>query len=465
MEKILTFNKWLNGIVWGPPVLVLFIGSGLFLVISTKFMIYRRFGFIMKNTLFKVFEKTERRDSGVTPFQAVATALAATVGTGNIVGVTTAIVLGGPGAMFWMWLAALFGMTTKFSEVTLAVAYREKNDRGEFVGGPMYYIKNGLGKLWMARLFAFFGALAAFGIGNMTQAHSMADAAYLSFQMPKVATGMITMVLAGVVLLGGINRISHVAERLVPFMAVFYILGALVILFIEQAEISGAFALIFKNAFTGTAAVGGFTGATMMQAMRWGVARGVFTNGAGLGSAPIVHAAANTDSPVRQGLWATFEVFIDTMVICTMTALVLLTSGLWKDGTLEGAALATAAFQTGFDGGQYIVAIGLLLFAFTTILGWCYYGEKCIEFLLGSRSITPYRILFIALIFVGAIGELREIWEISDTLNGLMAIPNLIAVLFLNPVLVRLVKDFFADPHRVRNPREVQTLVRNDPHT
>lgn len=461
MEKILEINSVVNNFVWGPPVLVLLVGTGIILAILTALIVYRKFNYIFKNTLLKMFDKSEANESGVTPFQAVSTALASTVGTGNIAGVATAITSGGPGAIFWMWFAAIIGMTTKFAEVTLAVAYRQKNASGEYAGGPMYYIKNGLGIKWLATLFALFGALASFGIGDMTQANSIAGAMESSFGIKPLVTGVVLALVAGIILIGGIKRIGQFAEKIVPFMAAFYIIGGLIILLLQINKIPNAFYLIFSRAFAPEAVGGGFLGYGMAQAIRFGIARGVFTNEAGLGSAPIAHSAATSDHPVRQGIWGAFETFVDTILICTMTALVIITSGLAETTDLNGAQLTSAAFANGFPGGDYIVTIGLLLFAFTTIVGWCYYGEKCIEFLFGSRVITPYRVVYVALIVVGAIGGLEFVWAISDTLNGLMAIPNLIAILALGSVVGRLSKDFFKDPDRKRNsPMDYESLLK-----
>lgn len=461
VEMITKINDQVNGIVWGPPMLILLIGAGLIITFVTGFVVYKKFGFVMKNTFGKIFEKQDASADGITPFQAVSTALAATVGTGNIAGVATAIASGGPGAVFWMWLAAIIGMTTKFAEVTLAIAYREKNEAGEWAGGPMYYITNGLGMKWLAVLFAAFGALAAFGIGSMTQSNSIAAAMESSFGFNKLVVGLVLAAGAALILIGGIKRIGQFAEKMVPFMAVAYIIGALVILIIEANQIPRAFGLIFGNAFNLQAAGGGFLGYTMMQAMRFGIARGVFTNEAGLGSAPIAHAAAHTDHPVRQGLWGAFEVFVDTILICTMTALVILTSGKAESGELTGAALTSEAFRSGFPGGHLIVTVGILLFAFTTIVSWCYYGEKCIEYLIGIKAIVPYRVVFVASVVVGAIGGLQLIWAVSDTLNGLMAIPNLIALIALSGVVAKLVKDFFKDPSRIRtSPADYEAALK-----
>jgi alanine or glycine:cation symporter, AGCS family len=449
----IAFNSWLNGIVWGPPMLILIVGTGVYLTVRTNFLQVGKFGYAMKETLFKLFSKDEISTEGdITPFQALSTALAATIGTGNIAGVATAIAIGGPGAVFWMWISAFFGMATKFAEVVLAIRYREKNETGNWVGGPMYYITNGLGKnwKWLAVVFSAFGALAAFGIGNMVQANSVAAALEASFNVPPLVSGIVLAVAAGAVILGGLQRIAKVTEKIVPFMAVFYMIGATIILVLHLPQIPGAFALIFQHAFTPKAGVGGFAGATVMMAMRFGVARGVFSNEAGLGSAPIAHAAARTDHPVRQGLWGVFEVFADTIVICSMTALVIIATGVWDSG-VTGAALTTAAFNDGLPGpGGIIVAVGILFFAFSTLLSWAYYGEKCAEFILGSGFNKIYRIIWLPLIVLGAIGSLTLIWDIADTLNGLMAIPNLVALLGLSGVIVKLTKEFFEKEKTLR---------------
>lgn len=462
-KSIMDFNTWLNNtIVWGPPNIALLMGAGILLTIITGFIVYRKLGYIFRNTFLKMFEKQEATEGSITPFQAVSTALAATVGTGNIAGVATAIVSGGPGAVFWMWIAAIIGMTTKFSEVTLSIAYRQKNEKNEWTGGPMYYIQNGLGWKWLAVVFAIFGSIAAFGIGSATQSNSIASSLKQSFGLPTYLTGIFLVIFAAIILIGGIKRIGQFAEKIVPFMAAAYILGGLIILILNAGKIPGAFGMIFGTAFNFKAATGGFLGFGIMQAIRYGVARGVFTNEAGLGSAPIAHAASNSDHPVRQGMWGAFEVFVDTIMICSITALVILVSGIPQNNVdkLDGAALTTAAFEAGLGNGGYIVTFGLFLFAYTTILGWCYYGEKCIEFLLGSKVILPYRVIFIATIFLGTIGGLESIWAISDTLNGLMAIPNLIALIALSGVVAKLVKDFFRDPDRIRkNPGEYASLI------
>lgn len=451
MDLLMSINSFINNIVWGPPILILIVGTGIYVTVRTKFFSITKLIYVLKNTLMKMFSKDQQGEGEVTAFQAVATALAATVGTGNIAGVATAIATGGPGAVFWMWFAAVFGMATKFAEVTLSVHYREKTPDGRFTGGPMYYITNGLNMPWLGKIFAFFGMLAAFGIGNMTQANSITDAMNTTFNLPALPIGIIIAIVSAVVVVGGIKRIGQVTEILVPFMAAFYIIGGLVIILTNIGELPSALSMIIKQAFTPTAAVGGFAGSSVMLAMRYGVARGVFTNEAGLGSAPIAHAAATTDSAVRQGLWGVFEVWIDTLVIATITALGIMVSGVWSSGS-TGASLTIDAFNSAIPTyGGWIVSIGLLLFAFSTILGWEYYGERCAEYLFGPKVNMPYRIIFIPFIVIGAVGGLDTIWDIADTLNGLMAIPNLVGVLLLSPVVLKLTKEFFAKEKELGN--------------
>ncbi|HHT20168.1 MAG TPA: sodium:alanine symporter family protein [Tissierellia bacterium] len=446
MDILLDFHTALNDFVWGPVMLALLVGAGVYLTLRTNFFAILKIGYVMKNTLFKMFDKEVRGEGEITPFQAVSTALAATVGTGNVAGVATAIALGGPGAVFWMWISAIFGMTTKFAEVVLSIKYREQTADGRFVGGPMYYLRNGirskgLGK-FLAVLFSIFGGLAAFGIGNMVQSNSVAAALEEAVNVPPLWTGIALAILTALVILGGIKRIGAVTEKLVPFMAAIYILGALFIIILNGAHLPEAFGLIFRHAFTPAAATGGFAGATISIAMRRGVSRGVFSNEAGLGSAPIAHAAATTDSPVRQGLWGVFEVFVDTIIICTLTAMAIMVSGLWDSG-VSGAALTTQAFNEAIPGGGYIVSIGIMLFAFSTILGWSYYGERCAEFLFGKGAIIPYRVIWIPAIIIGSIGGLELLWDVADTLNGLMILPNIIGVILLSGTVISLTKDYF----------------------
>jgi len=442
MESFTEAIKQLNGIVWGTPMLVLILGTGFFLMLGLRLipLIKLSYGFTM------LWQGRKAEGEGdISAFNALMTSLSATIGTGNIAGVATAIFLGGPGALFWMWCTALVGMATKYAEAVCAVRFRETDDNGMHVGGPMYYIKNGLGKnwAWLGTLFAVFGAIAGFGIGNTVQANSVADAMHSTFGIYEPVTGLIIMIAVALVLIGGITRIAEVAGKLVPFMAIAYVGAGLVILMINFAELPAAFGLVISHAFTPAAAEGGFAGAAVWAAIRFGVARGVFSNEAGLGSAPIAHAAAKTNDPVRQGTIAMLGTFIDTIIVCSITGLVIISSGAWTSGE-TGAALSTRAYETVLPGaGHYIVTIGLALFAFTTLLGWSYYGERCVQFLFGTKSIMPFRLLWIFAIPVGATAELDFIWLVADTLNALMALPNLIALLLLSPVVFALTREYF----------------------
>ncbi|NOQ80927.1 MAG: amino acid carrier protein [Methylophaga sp.] len=446
MESLVNFIKQLNGLVWGPVMLVLILGTGLVLMIGLKGMPIAKLGYGFK-MLWRGRDRDKQKGEGdISPFNALMTSLAATIGTGNIAGVATAIFLGGPGALFWMWMTALVGMATKYSEAVLAVHFRETDENGNKVGGPMYYIRNGLSRrfAWLATAFAIFGALAGFGIGNTIQANSVADVLSSNLGISPLATGLVMAVFVAMVLLGGIKRIAVVAGKLVPFMAITYVLAGIVILVMHVSMLPAAFELIFTHAFTPIAATGGFAGAAVWAAIRFGVARGVFSNEAGLGSAPIAHAAAKTDSPVRQGTIAMMGTFIDTIIVCSITGLVIIVSGAWKSGE-TGATLSSLAFESVLPGlGGVIVSFGLCIFAFTTILGWSIYGEKCVEFLFGVRAITPFRILWIVAVPIGATANLSFIWLVADTLNALMALPNLIALLLLSPVVFKLTKEYFA---------------------
>ncbi len=442
MEKLSASLNWLNGIVWGVPMLVLILGVGLYLTVGLR----ARSIFRVPLSLALLWRGRVSEGKGeITPFNALMTELSATIGTGNIAGVATAIFLGGPGAIFWMWMTALVGMATKYAEAVLAVRYREQDSRGEWVGGPMYYIRNGLGAKWnwLAVTFALFASIAGFGIGNMVQANSVAHALNNSLGIPEWATGAVLFLLVGAVLLGGIQRIAAVAGKLVPFMAISYVLAGLLVLVLNISAIPTALGLIFTYAFTPAAATGGFAGAAVWAALQFGVARGVFSNEAGLGSAPIAHAAAQTKGPVSQGLIAMLAPFIDTIIVCTFTALVILTSGDWTSGQ-TGAALTSSAFEATLPGvGHHIVAFALSLFAFTTLLGWSYYSERSLEYLFGVRIIKPFRVAWCIAVFVGATVELAFVWLLADTLNALMAIPNLIALALLSPVVFALSREFF----------------------
>lgn len=445
MELIEAWVNTTNSLVWGPVMLVLILGTGFFLMVTLKFMPLLKlvYGFRL---MWQGRRKDDEESGEISPFQALMTCLAATVGTGNIAGVATAIFLGGPGALFWMWCTALVGMATKYSEVVLAVHYREKDDRGEFVGGPMYAIKNGLGKkwAWLGGAFALFGGLAGFGIGNMVQVNSMAHALDTTFAIPMWITGVATMLIVGLVILGGIRRIGKVAAALVPFMCIAYIIASLVVLVVHAEAIPAALELIFTYAFTPIAAMGGFAGAAVMAAIRFGVARGIFSNEAGLGTAGIAQAAGTTHSSVRSGLIGMLGTFIDTIIICSMTGLAIICSGVWTSGE-SGAALSAAAFESAMPGyGGIILSLALAIFAFTTILGWSYFCERCWEYLVGTKAILPFRIVFTVAIPFGALAQLDFAWLLADTLNGLMAVPNLISLLLLSPVVWRLTKEYFA---------------------
>ncbi len=448
-----------NNFVWGPVMLALLMGTGIFLTVRLKFKPWLNLGYALKSVFAKQ-DKTHSDDSGdISPFQSLMTALAATIGTGNIVGVATAMVLGGPGALVWMWISALFGLSTKYAESVLAVKYRETNAKGEMAGGPMYAMKNGFKNkkigLILAFLFSLFATVASFGIGNMTQANSIAGAVNGTFGVPTWITGLILMALAFMVILGGIKSIGRVSGVIVPFMAVFYVLAAIVVIIINFQNVPAGIAEIFTMAFSPTAMAGGVGGtiiATMLTAMRWGVARGVFSNEAGLGSAPIAAAAAKTDHPSRQGYINMTGTFFDTIVVCTITGLVIASSGVL--GTLDasgeilmGANLTIAAFQSALGPvGGYIVTVGITLFAFSTILGWEYYGEKSLEYLIKAPiAVTIYRVLYCLVVFVGATTALEIVWNLSDAMNGMMAIPNLISLLVLSSVVAKECFEFQTD--------------------
>ena len=440
----------LSGIIWGPVMLVLLVGTGVYLTLGLKFMPLRRLGYGLR--MLWRGRRPGDEPGDISPFNALMTALSATVGTGNIAGVATAIAIGGPGAVFWMWVTAVVGMATKYGEAVLAVRYREVDSLGRQQGGPMYYIRNGLGRnwRWLAFLFALFGTVAAFGIGNTIQANSVAHAVETNFAVPPWATGLVLAGFTFAVLIGGIRRIGEVAGKLVPVMAAAYLLGGLLIILLQIDAVPAAVATIVTDAFTGSAAAGGFAGSTLLMAIRFGVARGVFSNEAGLGTAPIAHAAARTNDPVRQGVIGMLGTFIDTLIICTITALVIVLSGGWTEVAangeqLNGAALTSYAFAAGLPQvGEYIVTFGLILFAYTTLLGWSFYGERCAEYLFGADIIASYRALWIVCIPLGAVAELQPLWLAADVMNGLMAIPNLIALLLLSPVIFRVTREYFS---------------------
>lgn len=444
MQAIQSYVDWFNGIVWGVPMIVMILGTGLYLNIRLKFMPLLQIGRGFK-MIWAGRKKTGDADGEITPFAALMTALSATIGTGNIAGVATAIAVGGPGAMFWMWMTALVGMATKYSEVLLAVKYREIDDNGEHIGGPMYAIKNGLKKhwAWLGTAFAIFGGLAGFGIGNMVQANGISSAVQNAFGVPAWISGLVMMVITGAVILGGIKRIGAVAEALVPFMSISYVLCVTVILGVFFDQIPGAFALIVEHAFTPVAGLGGFAGASVWAAMRYGVARGIFSNEAGLGTAGIAQSAGSTKDPVFSGLIGMMGTFIDTIIVCTMTGLAIIVTGVWTSGQ-TGAVLSSSAFEAAMPGvGKYLLAAELAIFAYTTILGWAYYSEKCWEYLLGTASEKPFRVLWTLAVFPGAVVNLDFAWLVADTLNALMAIPNLISLLLLSPIVVSITREYF----------------------
>ena len=477
MEKFSEFVDVLNGYAWGPWMLILLVGTGIYLSIRVGFIQFGRFGYAMKNTVGKMFKKVEAGEGEVTPLQAVTTALAATVGTGNIAGVTGAIIVGGPGAVFWMWVSALFGMVTKYAEVVLSIKYRERNAKGDWVGGPMYYIKNGLGKgwAWLGYVFCVLGALAAFGIGNMTQVNTIASSinnaidqfggntaattvALFGQTVPvsSIVIGVIIAIIVALVLLGGIKRIGSVTEKLVPVMAAIYIIGAFIVIFSNLNAIGPAFGMIFKGAFSADAALGGATGIAIMTTIQKGVGRGVFSNEAGLGSAPIAHAASSEKDPVKQGLYGIFEVFMDTIVICTLTSICMLictadaqAGGLaidWGSNAMDSTALMADSFGTVFGGkiGALIIAVGISLFALSTVLSWSLYGTRCFEFLFKGKGLRIYQLIFVVAVVIGSTLKMSLVWNIADTLNGFMALPNLVALLGLSGVVIKLTKEHFS---------------------
>jgi len=443
-----TVNDW----AWGPLMLALLLGTGLYLTLGLRFLPVRK----LPAGIRLLFRGGRGDGSGdISPFGALMTSLSATVGTGNIAGVATAIALGGPGALFWMWITALLGMAIKYAEALCAVKFRETDEQGRFSGGPMYYIKNGLHKRWhwLGVAFAIFGGLAGFGIANTVQSNSVSEVLRESFSVPPLVTGLVLMVLVATVILGGIRRIAVVASWLVPFMAVAYVLMAMIVIALNISEVPSAINTIISGALTPTAATGGFAGATVWAALRFGVARGIFSNEAGLGSAPIAHAAARTNQPVEQGMIAMLGTFIDTLLICTMTGLVIVIMDVWPTG-VSGANLTAMAFSNALPGGHYIVALGLCIFAFTTMIGWSFYGERCVVFLFGTKAIMPFRIAWVLAIPLGTLMELEFVWLVADTLNAFMALPNLIALLLLAPLVFKLTKDYFEpagkkDPHSV----------------
>ncbi len=463
MDVIANVNDRINSFVWGIPMLVLLVGTGILMTLLTKVFQITHIKYWMKHTLGSIFtdrhitKHTDADDQSISQFQSLCTALAATIGTGNIVGVATALICGGPGAIFWMWIVAFFGMMTNYSENVLGIYYRRKNEKGEWSGGAMYYLRDGLGSkkgmkqtgTVLAVLFSVFCLLASFGIGNMSQINSIAGNMKAAFHIPNAVTGVVLMVLASMVILGGIKRIASVTEKLVPFMAILYIAGALTVCIVNIDQFGAVFGAILKGAFAMKAVGGGLVGSGIKLAVTWGMKRGVFSNEAGLGSSVMVHSSSNVKEPVRQGMWGIFEVFADTIVVCTLTAFTVLSSGLVDLNTgavlssSEDSALVGEAFSTVFGkAGPAFIAVAILLFAFSTVLGWSHYGSKAFEYLFGSSATIVYRIIFILFIFGGATMSLQLAWDLSDTFNGLMAIPNLVGVISLSPVVAKITKNY-----------------------
>lgn len=464
LQIIEQVNDSVNAFIWGVPSMICIIGVGLLLTFRTKGLQFRKFGYVLKHTFGTIFNNKEAEEGALTPFQSVCTALAGTVGTGNIAGVAGAIALGGPGAVFWMWCSALLGMCTKFAEVTLAVHFRERNDKGDWVGGPMYYIKNGLGKKWqiLAVLYSILGVLTVFGTGNATQVNTIVasvDSALTNFNVAggktlstiNLCIGILIAVLVAMILLGGIKRIGNVTSKLVPFMAVFYIVMGLVLVGMNYERIPTVFASIFEGAFNPRSVTGGVVGSLFIS-MRRGVSRGIFSNEAGLGTGSIAHASADVAHPIQQGMWGIFEVFADTIVICTLTALAILCSGININyGQAAGAELTISGFTHTFGGWiSILLAVALCCFAFSTILGWGLYGSRCIEYLFGRKVVKPFIVVYALVAIVGATMDLGLLWSVADTFNGLMIIPNLIAVFLLSGTVIKLAKDYFSAPEKER---------------
>ena len=458
MDSIVKVISFIYDNILSISMLVLLICAGVFLTVRTGFFQVRRFGYACRHTIGSLFNKNlhAKDKANVSPFQAVATALAGTIGTGSIAGVATALVLGGPGAIFWMWISAIVGMVTKYSEILLAVKFRERSERGAWRGGPMYYIERGLGQKWLAVVFAVFAMIACIGTGNATQSNSISGVLESNYSVPVWVTGLILTVLVGCVIIGGVKRIATINEKLVPVMAVFFIISSIAALFVNASLIPSALGLIFKEAFNFKSALGGAAGYGILSAMRYGVGRGVFSNEAGLGSAPIAHSASNTDDPVRQGLWGVFEVFITTIVICTISALIILTSSAYLDAfnlgiqpSQNGAALSSAALGEALPSfGSIVIIVSTVFFALSTILGWAYYGEVCAGYIFKNHrtaAVYAYRVVYLVFCFVGAVAEINVVWMIADCFNALMALPNLIALIALSGVVISETKRHFAN--------------------
>lgn len=461
LETIENVNTKVNNVVWGVPMLMLLLAVGLYLTVGTRFFQVTKFSYALKNTIFSVFRNKDvvksKDKNAISQFQALATALAATVGTGNIVGVATAIAAGGPGAIFWMWVSTFFGMMTKYAEIVLGIYFRHKNEKGEWIGGPMYYLEKGLHQKWLAVLFAVFCLFASFGIGSVAQVNGISTAMHNSFHLPKYVVGILICVLVGIIVFGGMKRIVTVTEKFVPLMAALYIIGALVVILANWKQIVPALGQIFAGAWNFRSAGGGLMGYGIARAMRFGFARGIFSNEAGLGSSVLVHSSADVKEPVKQGLWGIFEVFFDTIVICTLTALAILTTGAHTVEGLEGVEVTMYAFSQVFGAaGGYIVSVGIVLFAFSTLLGWSVYGCRVSEYLGGRKCMRVYKVIFLLVSFAGSVSSVDLVWALSDTFNGLMALPNLIGVLFLSPLVFRITKNY---RQRVFEHKDIEPML------
>lgn len=435
----------INNIIWGPVMIILILGTGVFFTIKTNFLQIRKFLFMLNKTIFSAFKKSSNTNKKmISPFQALTTALAGTIGTGNIVGTATAIAIGGPGALFWIVFSSFFGMITKYAEILLAVKYRVKKPDGKILGGPMYYIQDGLKNKFLALAFSVFGLFASFGIGNMAQINSISTSMNNSLGINPLYTGVVIAIIVALVIIGNVQRIAKTTEKLVPFMTIFYVIITLIVLVSNHQNIVSSIVLIVKSAFTETAAIGGFVGSSFMLALKSGISKGVFTNEAGLGSSPIAHAMADTEHPTVQAMWGIFEVFVDTILTCSITGLAIITSGKWASG-LSGAELAIFSYSQGLGNfAPHAISFCLLIFAFLSLLGWSFYGEKCLEYILKTDKFNfLYKIVFTCVIVIGATSEMKIVWNISDALNGLMAIPNIIALIFLSNVVVQTTRDYF----------------------
>ncbi len=443
--SIENLNKIINSIIWGPLMLILLLGTGIYFTIRTNFLQIRKFKLMLNKTIFSIFKKTENKNKkSITPFQALTTALAGTIGTGNIVGTATAIAIGGPGSLFWIVASSFFGMMTKYAEILLSIKYRKIKMDGTILGGPMYYIQDGLKSRWLAVSFSVFGLLASFGIGNIAQINSISTSMYNSLHINPLYTGIIVSILVSLVIIGDAKRIAKTTEKIIPFMACFYIVITITVLITNYKNLLNSIVLVFTSAFNETAAIGGFVGSSLILTIKNGISKGVFTNEAGLGSSPIAHAIAETDHPVSQAMWGIFEVFVDTIVLCTITGLAIISSGKWTSGLL-GADLAISAFSVGLGNfAPYAISFSILFFAFSSLIGWSFYGERCLEYIVKTNKFNViYKLLFTCIIVIGATTDLKLVWDISDTLNGFMAIPNLVAILALSNIVVKTTKDYF----------------------